>query len=55
MSPFDIGHSRFIRDSREAYGTRFEVPKPNRDWLWGIFALIVSVAAVAVMLAKVAA
>ena len=47
--------TEFYRDSRDAFGVRFEVEKPNRDWLWMIPALIVSILAVVVMMAKVAA
>ena len=47
MDPFNSSHGRFCRDSRDAFGTRFAVEKPNRDWMWfiGALALIVSIAA----------
>lgn len=52
---YDIHHTRVFRDSRKAFGVRFEVEKPSRDWPWFVAALIASACAVAVMLAKVAA
>lgn len=55
MNPHSIANYRFYRDSRHAFGVRFQVEKPSRDWLWMIPALIVSVLAVVVMLSKVAA
>jgi len=56
MNPYSISNFRFYRDSRHAFGgVRFQVEKPNRDWLWMIPALIVSILAVVVMMAKVAA
>ena len=32
MNPFQEQHGRFYRDSRDAFGHRFYVEKPSRDW-----------------------
>lgn len=49
MNDFDEAyHFRFYRDSREAFGVRFQVEKPSRDWLWfaASVALVIAVAMV---------
>lgn len=56
MNPFDIEpnlYTRVIRDSRHAYGHRFEVERPNRDWIWGVATLIVVCVAVVVMAGQI--
>lgn len=44
--------TEFYRDSRHAFGTRFEVEKPNRDWIYGVVALVAACLAIAVMAAQ---
>ncbi|SCX92551.1 hypothetical protein SAMN05216420_101352 [Nitrosospira sp. Nl5] len=43
-------YSMTIRDSRYAFGVRYQPAKKNRDWLWflGSLAMIISVGAVLV-------
>ncbi len=45
MDPYNPCNTRFIRDSRHAFGTRFYVEKPNRDYWYAI----ASVALIAVI------
>lgn len=49
MNPFSIEHTRFIRDSRHAFGHRFQVEKPNRDWLWAVAAFATACLAIVAM------
>ena len=53
MDPFSVQHTRFIRDSRQAYGCRFAVEKTNRDYLSAFAGLAVFIVAVLVLAARV--
>jgi len=46
MNPFQPTQY-FHRDSRQAFGHRFQVERPSRDWLWMVGAVVL-VAAFAV-------
>lgn len=49
MSPDDPRTLRFFRDSRDAFGTRFQVEKPNRDWMWTLASVVLLAVAVVLM------
>ena len=52
MDPFSVQHTRFIRDSRQAYGHRFSVEKPNNDWRSAVAGLAVFIVSVLAFAAK---
>ncbi len=51
MNYFD--NVTFHRDSRHAFGHRFSVEKPSRDWLWAVAGLISAIAAVLIFAVRV--
>lgn len=55
MNPFEQPNPfiSFHRDSRRAFGHRFQVERPSRDWIWGVASLTAACFAVVLMAGQI--